>query len=154
MYPLHSIPLFSGPSRGTSVRSSEDGVLAVALENGVALLPSYQEVPRAICELPGRRPVQIKAEVESDSGNRKLSVLLMTPRCGARVTPQALQKSETSSHDWSPVGLSNEGGSLLAVLTRDNQVRGSPFLQFGLSIVPLSSTVSILSLVVCADTFV
>lgn len=126
MFPINSIRLFSGPTRGNSVRSSEDCVLAVGLESGIALLPSYRECPRATCDLPGRRQVQMNAEIETDSGNRNLSMLALGPRYAVKQVPLALQKPESASYDWSPVGLSEEGGALLVVLTKDNQVREFP----------------------------
>ncbi len=124
MLELDCTTLLSGPVRGNSLRWSDDDVLAVCLENGIALLPSSLVGPRTICDLPERRDMKIRAQLQPNNWTRKLCQHSFVPRVYSRDgVGRLFSLTETSSHDWSPVGLSDGGGCLLAVTARDNQVR-------------------------------
>lgn len=126
MLELDCTTLLSGPVRGNSLKWSEDDVLAVGLDNGIALLPSSLVGPRTFCDLPERRHMEIKAQLQSPAWTRKLCQHLFIPRVYSRDGGgRFVSLTETSAQDWSPVGLSDGGGCLLAVTARDNQVDNS-----------------------------
>eukprot|EP00884_Botryococcus_braunii_P017592 jgi/Botrbrau1/4516/Bobra.60_2s0007.1 len=123
MFELDCTNLLSGPVRGTSLKWSDDDVLAVCLENGMALLPASLVGPRAVCDLPERRDMEITAQLPPDNSTRNLCQTSFVPRLYSRDGAARISSlTETSSHDWSPAGLSDGGGCLLTVTARDNQV--------------------------------
>jgi hypothetical protein len=115
-------PVYSKFCRGSSVHWSEDNRLAINVEGGVIILPASRPSGggTAVCEFPDRRDIDIRAA--PDLGSSELTSQLVAPKLAAREGERLGQGVESTSHCWSPLGLSSCGGCLLTVVTRDHKV--------------------------------